>query len=328
MKAAVVTEGDRGPRWTDFSNPVAAADETLVSVTAAALSPLTRARASGQHYSAAKADTFVAGVDGVGRLQDGRRVYFAFVRSPFGAMAEIAPARVDLTAPVPDDLDDVTAAAIANPAMSSWAALLDRAKLQRGESVLINGATGAAGRLAVQIAKYLGAKTVIATGRDAGQLERAAALGADRTISLTLPGDRLVDALYEAMVDNEVAIVLDYLWGTSAQHLLTAIARNQTGIAAPRIRFVQIGAVSAAEIPLDASVLRGSGVELLGSGLRSVPLARLVGRIGEALAAVRRAKFEVDTTTQPMDAVESHWNDDTGGLRLIFTLANAATSPS
>ncbi len=318
MKAAVVTEGARAPRWTDFADPVAAADESLVAVTASALSPLTRARASGQHYSATKADAFVAGADGVGRLQDGRRVYFAFVRSPFGAMAQLAPAHSDLTAPVPDDLDDVTAAAIANPAMSSWAALLDRAKLQRGESVLINGATGAAGRLAVQIAKYLGAKTVIATGRDAGQLERAAALGADRTISLVLPDDRLVDALYEAMVGCEITIVLDYLWGVSAQHLLTAIARNQSGPAAPRIRFIQIGAVSGPVIPLDAGVLRSSGVELIGSGLHSVSLACLVSRIGEALAAAAPAKFEVDTVTQPMEQLEAHWNDDAGSRRLVF----------
>jgi NADPH:quinone reductase-like Zn-dependent oxidoreductase len=319
VKAAVVTEPGHAPKWTDFADPIATPDETIVSVTAAALSPLTRARAAGQHYSSTTAAAFVAGADGVGRLADGRRVYFAFVRSPFGAMAQLAPARVELTAAVPDDLDDVTAAAIANPAMSSWAALLDRAKVQPGESVLINGATGAAGRLAVQIAKHLGAKTVIATGRDADQLERAAALGADRTISLRLPGDRLVDALYEGMVDSDVTIVLDYLWGPSAQHLLTAIARNQNGTAAPRIRYVQVGAISGAEISLDASVLRSSGVEIMGSGLRSVSLPRLVAGVGEALAAASAAKFEVDTTTQAMEAVESHWNDDTAGRRLVFS---------
>ncbi len=318
MKAAVVTEPGQPPKWTDFADPVAMAGESLVAVTMAALSPLTRARAAGQHYSSTTAEAFVAGADGVGRIPDGRRVYFAFVRSPFGAMAQIAPARIELTAPVPDDLDDVTAAAIANPAMSSWAALLDRAKLQPGESVLINGATGAAGRLAVQTAKHLGAKTVIATGRDAAQLERAAALGADRTISLTLPGDRLVDELYESMVDSDVTIVLDYLWGASAQQLLTAIARNQNGPVAPRIRYVQVGAISGAEISLDASLLRSSGVELMGSGLRSIALARLVARIGDALAAASAAKFEIDTTTQAMEAVESRWNDDTAGRRLVF----------
>jgi NADPH:quinone reductase-like Zn-dependent oxidoreductase len=324
VKAAVVSEAGRLPRWTDFADPAPTADETLVAVTAAALSPLTRARASGQHYSSTAAGGFVAGVDGVGRLQDGRRVYFAFPRSPFGAMAQIVPTRLELTAVVPDDLDDVTAAAIANPAMSSWTALLDRARLQKDESVLINGATGAAGRLAVQIAKHLGAKTIVATGRSAEQLKPAAALGADQTIPLTLPDEQLVDALYAAIFDNDVAIVLDYLWGTSAQHLLTAIARNQSGPAAPRIRFVQMGALSGAIIPLDASVLRSTGIELLGTGLHSVSNERLVSRIGEALAAAGPAKFQVDTTTQPIEAVEATWNEDTRGRRLVFICASGS----
>jgi NADPH:quinone reductase-like Zn-dependent oxidoreductase len=318
VKAAVVI-GKAVPRWTDFPDPVPAADETLVSVQAAALSPLARARASGQHYSSTQADAFVAGVDGVGRLDDGRRVYFAFVRAPFGAMAQLAPARRDLIAPIPDDVDNVTAAAIANPAMSSYAALLDRAKIQSGESVLINGATGAAGRLAIQVAKYLGAKTVIATGRNARQLEMARALGADATIALTLPDERLVDAFYAALIDCDVTIVLDYLWGRPAELLLAAIARNQAGPAAPRIRFVQIGAVAGSVISLDGSVLRSSGVELLGSGLHSVAHAQLVRRIGEALAAVSSGKFVVEVTTRPMDSVEAAWNEDPGSRRLVFT---------
>jgi NADPH:quinone reductase-like Zn-dependent oxidoreductase len=319
MKAAVVIGNAGPPRWTDFADPVAANGETLVTVTAAALSPLTRARAAGQHYSSTKADAFVAGVDGVGRLQDGRRVYFAFVRSPFGAMAEVAPARVELTAPVPDDVDDVTAAAIANPAMSSYGALLDRAKMRKGESVLINGATGAAGKLAIQVAKHLGAKTVIATGRNVQQLELATALGADRTIPLTLPDDRLADAFYTTIIEKDVTIVLDYLWGTSAQQILTAFARNQSGPVAPRIRFVQIGAVSGPVIQLDGSILRSTGVELLGSGLHSISHPQLVRRIGEALAAVRAANFQVDATARPMETVESSWNEDTGGRRLVFS---------
>ena len=321
MKAAVVAEAASPPRWTDFADPVAATGETLVAVKASALVPLARARAAGQHYSSTDSANFVAGVDGVGRLEDGRRVYFAFVRSPFGSMAQYAPVRLDLVAPIPDGIDDVTAAAMANPAMSSWPALLDRAKMQPGESVLVNGATGAAGLLAVQICKHLGAKTVVATGRTVEQLEPAKALGADVTIPLSLPERELADALYSAMLDCDVSIVLDYLWGASARVLLAEIARNQTGEVAPRIRFVQIGAVSGSEISLDGSVLRGSGVELLGSGLRSVSLPRLVSRIGEALAAAGPAKFRVDATARPMETVESSWNDDTGGRRLVFTLS-------
>jgi NADPH:quinone reductase-like Zn-dependent oxidoreductase len=187
--------------------------------------------------------------------------------------------------------------------------------------VLVNGATGAAGKLAVQICKYLGAKRIVATGRTAEQLEPARALGAHKTIPLTLPADELVDTLCSAMIDDDVTVVLDYLWGSSAQRILAAIGRNHAGDSAPRIRFVQIGAISGAEIPLDAGLLRSSGVELLGSGLRSVPLARLVGGIGEALAVAVKEKFAVDTVARPIETVESSWSEDTGSCRLVFTLS-------
>ena len=140
-------------------------------MTAAAISHVVKSRASGAHYSASGQFPFVVGIDGVGRLDDGRRVYFVLPRAPYGSMAEqtVAPSAQCLA--LPDDLDDVTAAAIANPGMSSWAAYKERAKLKAGETVLVNGATGTAGRLAVQIAKHLGAKKVIATARNADALE-------------------------------------------------------------------------------------------------------------------------------------------------------------
>jgi len=153
--------------------------------------------------------------------------------------------RRGLCVDVPADVDDVTAAAIANPGMSSWAALVERAKLVQGESVLINGATGAAGRLAIQIAKHLGAKAVVVTGRKPRDFEALRALGADETIALTLPEGELIDALRTAIERWDVAVVLDYLWGSPAQRIFDAIAANASGLQAPRIRFVQIGAIRA-----------------------------------------------------------------------------------
>ncbi len=87
LKAAVVVGADSAPRWVTFEDPVPDDDEVIVTVAAAALSPLVRARASGQHYSSTGHISVVPGIDGVGRLDDGRRVYFAFPRSPFGTMA-------------------------------------------------------------------------------------------------------------------------------------------------------------------------------------------------------------------------------------------------
>jgi NADPH:quinone reductase-like Zn-dependent oxidoreductase len=166
MKALLVSDFERTPEWTDFAEPVPGEGEVLVHVTAAGLSNLARMQASGRHYASPTAVPFVAGIDGVGRLDDGSRVYFFAGRRPFGAFAERSIAPAELCVPVPADVSDVTAASIANAAMSSWAALVQRAAIQPGEAVLINGATGASGSLAVKIAKHLGAGKVIVTGRN------------------------------------------------------------------------------------------------------------------------------------------------------------------
>ena len=183
----------------------------------------------------------MAGFDGVGRLDDGRRVYFALPRAPYGSMGEWTVASSAHCVALPDGLDDVTAAAIANPGMSSWAAYKERAMLSAGETVLVNGATGTAGRLAVQIAKHLGAAKVIATARNLEALKSVAALGADVTIPLVEDAAALENVFKEQFAAG-VDVVIDYLWGPSAERLLTAAAK--AGKDAVPIRFVQVGAVS------------------------------------------------------------------------------------
>src|SRR5580658_8724543 len=123
MNAAVVHAFDAPPRYTTFGEPVAGAGERLVTVTAAGLHPIVKALASGTHYGSTGELPFVPGADGVGRLGDGTRVYFGISRSPFGTFSERALAADWMCIPLPDGLDDVTAAGIANPAMSSWVAL-------------------------------------------------------------------------------------------------------------------------------------------------------------------------------------------------------------
>ncbi|MGI4830804.1 MAG: hypothetical protein ACRYFU_21820 [Janthinobacterium lividum] len=138
------------------------------------------------HYSSKGAFPAVAGADGVGRTRDRRRVYFVLPEAPFGALAEKCLVRSSQCVSVLDALDDSTAAAIANPGMSAWAALVERAHLQRGETVLMNGATGSAGRLAIQLAKYRGASRVVATGRNEAELQELASVGADVVIPFCL----------------------------------------------------------------------------------------------------------------------------------------------
>jgi NADPH:quinone reductase-like Zn-dependent oxidoreductase len=315
MKAAIVTGAGKAPVYAEFPAPQAAPGELAIDVAAAALSHVTKARAAGTHYTSSQVYPFVAGLDGVGRRPDGARAYFLLPRAPFGGMAERTVVNASHCVLVPDALDDVTAAAIANPGMSSWAALKERARLVPGENVLINGATGSSGRLAVQIARHLGAKKIVATGRDRGALKALAALGADLTISLLQADDALDAAFKEQFGGDGIDIVLDYLWGPSASLLLGAAAKS--GRETP-MRFVQIGSISGQTIPLAATTIRSSTLELIGSGIGSVPLDRMRHAIAELFAATVANRFEIAAKAVPLADVANHWAMNSAAARTVF----------
>ena len=316
MKAAIVPQAGRVPVYGDLKEPAPSTGESRIAVTAAALSPVVKARASGTHYSSSGGFPVGVGIDGVGRLDDGSRVYFFVPRAPYGSMAEQAVVPSSQCTIVPDGLDDITAAAIAIPGMSSWAALKERAKFVAGETVLVNGSTGASGRLAVQIAKYLGAKKVIATGRQAAALQSIKALGADETILLVENRAALENAFKEQFVGG-VDVVLDYLWGQSAECLLIAASRAGTDAS---IRFIQIGTASGANITLAGAILRSTPIELKGSGLGSIPINRIVGTIEEVLHAAVAGRFEIATKPVPLSEVEQAWSSDAYTPRVVFTI--------
>jgi NADPH:quinone reductase-like Zn-dependent oxidoreductase len=326
MKAAVITKPGRAPVFADFDNPVPQVDEELILVTASALSHVTKSRASGSHHTSPGSLPAVVGIDGVGRTQDGRRVYFVLPEAPFGGMAEKVAVRMDQCIPLPTDVDDITAAAIAVPGMSSWAALKERAHLIAGENVLINGATGTSGRLAVQIAKYMGAKRVIATGRNVGALEELTSIGADATVPLTRSPKELETAFTEQFGGEGVDVILDYLWGQSAESLIVAAAKaGKDGVP---IRFVQIGALSGGNITLPSAALRSSALVLMGSGIGSIPLEGLVSAIRDVLQAVVPGKLKVKTKVVPLAEVEGTWNQDSGTSRVVFVVRNLEASAS
>lgn len=163
MDAAVLHTLGKPPRFEQFPEPAAGEGEVIVHVRAAALKPADKQLASGSHYASPRELPFVCGVDGVGYLGDGTRVFFGGPRRPYGAMAQRTVVPRKFCFPVPEGVDDDTAAALPNPGVSAWLALTQRAKLAPGETVLVLGATGVTGKLAVQIAKILGAGRVIAS---------------------------------------------------------------------------------------------------------------------------------------------------------------------
>jgi NADPH:quinone reductase-like Zn-dependent oxidoreductase len=318
MKAAVVESFDRPPQYGTFRDPAASDGNVLVQVRAAALSNLVKGQASGRHYSSGTEIPFVPGNDGVGTLPDGRRVYFIGPPAPFGSMAEWSVVGSSRTIVLPDALDDVTAAALGNPGLASWGALLGRARLERGESVLVNGATGVAGQQAVQVAKHLGARRVIATGRDEAALERLRDLGADETISLLQTTDALTEAFRGALA--EVDVVVDYLWGQSAACLLEAARGHGSAEGERRLRYVQIGSISGDPISLKAELLRSSGVELMGSGLGSLSAKAIVEALTVMYEQAASAGLKIETEAVPLSEVEAKWGSMESGKRIVFTI--------
>ena len=316
MHAAVVESFEHPPRYGTFTDPTPEAGEVLITVTAAGLHPIVKALAKGAHYGSTGELPFVPGVDGVGRTPEGKRVLFGSARPPFGTFAERCIARPAICTAIPDALEDALVAAMMNPGMSAWAALEHRAQFVAGESVLILGATGSAGHMAVQIARRFGAQRIVAVGRDAVALEEAKALGADATISLVQEHDALV-AAFRAELANGIDVVLDYLWGEPAEALLDAVVQKGLDHRAGRLRYIQIGNSAGPKLSLGAAVLRSSGLELLGSGFGSVSMEKLFASLRGILDAAVREPFQMKLTTAPLRDVEKLWNA-AGDARIVF----------
>lgn len=317
MKAAVVESFNKPPQWRDAPEPQLQADEVLVRMKAVALTQLVKAQAAGKHYSSGKLP-FIPGVDGVGVLANGQRVLVAFPRGA-GTFAERVAVPTANVVPLPDELDDISAAAIANPGMSSWASLTERAHLQRGETVLINGANGASGRLAIRIARHLGAGRIVVTARDAACWPELRSLGADAFVQLHADRDGLIK-VFRTQIGQGIHIVLDYLWGLPADAFLAACMSHGSADAAPRIRFVNIGSVAGASVALNAGVLRSSGLEMMGSGLGSVSHVSLIDAMAQVMRIAVAERLSIDVLARDMCEVSEAWQETTRS-RIVFQIS-------
>jgi NADPH2:quinone reductase len=318
MNAAVVHAFDAPPRYDSFTDPVAAEGEVLVRVTAAGLHPIVRSLANGTHYGGTGKLPFIPGVDGVGRLEDNSRVYFGMTRSPFGTFAERTVTSRGMYLTLSGGLDDATIAGIANPGMSSWVALTKRAGFVAGENVLILGAAGTAGRLAVQIAKHLGAGFVYAAARNKDGLEGLKQLGADAIIPLDQERTALVSAFRSAWAGTGLNIVLDYLWGDPAEAVLEAISQKGLQQKTARIRYVQIGEIAGRAISLPAATLRSSDLQLLGSGFGSASIEDIFKALAQFFQFVEERSLKINTRPVPLRDVEMLWTSPAQGARLVF----------
>lgn len=318
MKAAVLHAFGEVPRYEDFAEPVAGDNETIVEVKAASLKNIDRGRARGVHYDSHAQLPAITGVDGVGRLPDGTRIYCGMPRAPYGMMAERAPIGPFFRIPVPDAVDDATAAALPNAAMSSWLALEQRAKFAAGETVLVMGATGVSGKLAVQIAKHLGAARVVAAGRNEAVLDELLDHGADAIVPLRDGPQAWVRAFRELKGEG-FDVVLDYLWGPPMEALLEALTGHDLQGGPHRTRIVQIGEMAGSSIQLGGGALRSSGIEIMGSGGGSVDPKAIIEMIPKAFALAAQGILKMDTVVIPLSEVYAAWDRPVaGGRRVVF----------
>lgn len=316
MKAAVVEQLGHAPKYEDFTDPVAGEGEAIVIVRAAGLHPIVKARASGAHYSSKGEVPIIPGVDGVGTLEDGKRVFFGFSRQPYGPMAERTVVPRGMTIPLPDGIDDVQAAAIANPGMSAWLSIKDRAALAAGETVLILGATGVAGHLAIQVARRLGAKRVIAVGRN---LQSLAGQPVDAIIGLAQPEDALREA-FTREAENGIDVVIDYLWGRPTEVLLEALAKGFRPSGTRATRLVEVGESAGKTISLPGATLRSIDLTLKGSGFGAAALDQVLAAIPTLFQMAAAGELKVDVEPVPLADVEAAWTREVKGRRIVFTM--------
>ena len=318
MNAAVLRSFGKTPCCESFAEPVANEGEVIVNVAAAALNPSTRLFASGQHYASPKQLPVVCGVEGVGRLDDGTRVFFGVRRPPNGSMSQRTAVPRAFCWLVPDGVSDIVAAALPNPGLSSWLPLVATARLAAGESVLVLGATGVAGQLAVQIAKHLGAGRVIAAGRNATILSRLNQLGADSVISLTASDEELEQAFAQEGGTTGFDVVLDYLWGHPTEVLLAAMTRKGFPSPASGTRLIQIGDSAGPVISLSAQALRSAGVTIVGSGV--MPAMEVLSSAFQRLMELAaRNEIHIEVESVPLEDIERAWTrTDSYGRRLVI----------
>lgn len=316
MRAAVLRGLGNLPRAEEFPEPVPGDGEVLVRVSAAALKSVDKQLAAGTHFASPREFPVVCGIDGVGHLEDGSRIFFGGPKKPFGAMAELTIVRRAQCFPVPAELNDIVAAALPNPGVSAWLSLKHTAKLAAGETVLILGATGVTGRLAAQIAKILGAGRVVAVGRDPEGLNALCDRGVDSVLSLNQSSEDLIEAFRREWRQKRFDVVIDYLWGWPTEALLASLAAAEFSATGAPTRLVQVGESAGPTIALPAAVLRSSSLTIQGTA-GIPPWDVLTDAFRQVMNAGARGELRIDTERVPLADIESVWSREVRGRRLV-----------
>jgi NADPH:quinone reductase-like Zn-dependent oxidoreductase len=316
VKAAVLHEVGGIPRYEDFPDPVPAQDEVLIDVRAVAVENVDKVITAGTHYASTKYLAqlpMIPAFDGIGTLPDGTLVGFGNPRLPYGALAEKTVVPKGAYAPIAEGIEPAVATVLGT-AMTGMS-ITTAAGFVPGETVLVQGATGVAGRLAVKVAGLLGAGRIVATGRDDDQLREVQAIGADTVINTAVPDDELAQAFTDARAEG-YDVVVDYLWGRPTEILLRSLVPDSFAFP-KRTRMIQVGESAGTTLTLAAASLRTSGVEIYGAatGLDPETMSTLYGQI---VTWTRSGELTFDVDEVPLRDIETAWQrTDLRGSRLV-----------
>jgi NADPH:quinone reductase-like Zn-dependent oxidoreductase len=318
MKAAVKPSATGPIEFAEFREPDVSDGLELVELVAAGIHPIVRSLADGSHYGSEDAYPLVPGVDAVARTASGELIYTGYVRAPWGTLAERMAAPGGFHLSLPAGADPAKVAGGMNAGISSWMPLQGRLKeVDALGTVLILGATGVAGYVAVQNAFALGASRVVAVGRDADGLARASALGA---IPVRLTGGEDATSIGDALGDSAPSIVLDFVWGGAAEAAFVALGRHGLDEDDADIRYIEIGASGGAAASVPAALLRSRRIAISGSGAGSASVRELMAQLPVMLDLIATGKVNVPVTAYPLERVAEAWDAAAGSRsRVVVT---------
>jgi NADPH:quinone reductase-like Zn-dependent oxidoreductase len=318
VKAAVLHAADSVPVYGDFAEPEAGPGTEIVDLVAAGIHHVTRSVATGRHYSSGGEFPVIPGLNAVARTAAGELVFTSSGQPPYGTLAERMPSPDAMRFPLPAGASPEAVAAGVNPGMGSWLPLQARlAEAEKLGTVLVLGATGITGYLAVQNALLLGAERVIGAGRSESGLARAEAAGA-RTVALTGDADSDVAALAGLLDAGGPTLVLDFVWGPVAEAAFRALASAKFGEDDSEIKYVQIGSLAGLEAAVPSALLRSRKVTISGSGAGSVSGADIRAQIPRYIDLIGGGSVDVPFRTFPLSDIGTAWTESAkSGPRVV-----------
>jgi NADPH2:quinone reductase len=315
----------RPPEPGEAPEPARGEGEALVEVLAVPLNPIDINIGAGRFYGGSPPLPYVPGREGVGRVLEGEALapgtlvwlYGGGGGLPSGALAERVAVPESAGVALPEGTDPAVAGALGIAGLAGWLPLAHRAPLREGETVLVLGATGTVGLVAVQGARLLGAARVVAAGRRREALERARRLGADAVVSLENAAGDLTTAFLEACGGERPTYVIDPLWGEPVVAAAAAAAQGA--------RIVNIGQSAGAEAPLRSADVRGKQLDVLGFSIFHTPRDALEREYLRLVGHVAAGELEVELERFPLERVAEAWERQAqgAGAKVVVEVAPA-----